>query len=105
VLRMFDPDLARRVAHHFDLATTFSSAALVASRFAAPATNSTRLCNLEFQDLQLDVHSLNISSREEAAKVYEQNRGRVLAAVDSEGRLRFDVDHDSLVPGSIIVLK
>jgi hypothetical protein len=40
VLRMFDPDLARRVAHHFNLATTFSSASLVASRFAAPATGS-----------------------------------------------------------------
>lgn len=36
VLRMFDPDLARRVARHFNLGTTFSSAALVASRFAAP---------------------------------------------------------------------
>jgi Trk K+ transport system NAD-binding subunit len=104
VLRMFDPDLARRVAHHFNLGTTFSSAALVAARFAAPATRSTRLCNLVFEKLNLEFHQIDLPAGESAADVAEKHNGRLIAVVDLEGRLNFDVN-ESLSHSSIIVVK
>ncbi len=91
VLRMFDPDLARRVAHHFKLSTTFSSAALVAARFAAHATGSTRLFNLQFHDHSFDVHQVSVAAGEEIADVCKRHGGKPVAAVDAQGRLRFDV--------------
>jgi Trk K+ transport system NAD-binding subunit len=93
VLRMFDPDLARRVARHFKLGTTFSSASLVAARFAAPAIGSTRLCNLQFENLSLDFHQVHVSTDDEIAKLRAKHAGRLVAAVDSEGRLRFDLEN------------
>ena len=106
VLRMFDPDLARRVAHHFNLGTTFSSAALVAARFAAPATRSTRLCNLQFEKLNLEFHQIDLPAGEIASKLAEKHNGRLVALIDSEGRLNFHVDHsESFSPTSIIVVK
>jgi hypothetical protein len=38
----------RRVARHFNLGTIFKSRRSRSSRFAAPATGSTRLCQLYF---------------------------------------------------------
>lgn len=105
VLRMFDPDLARRVAHHFKLGTTFSSAALVAARFAAHATGSTRLFNLQFHNLSLDVHQVNVSTREEIADVCERHNGKLVAAVDANGFLRFDVETcEPFQPNSILII-
>jgi len=92
VLRMFDPDLARRVAHHFKLDATFSSAALVAARFAAHATGSTRLFNLQFHDHSFDVHQVSVTAGEEIAGVCKRHDGEQVAAVDAQGRLRFDVE-------------
>lgn len=106
VLRMFDPDLARRVAFHFNLGTTFSSADLVASRFAGPATGSTRLCNLQFQDLSLDFHQVDLSAGEEPTKLAERHGGRLVAMVDSEGHLFFNAgDSEPFKAKSIIVVK
>ena len=104
VLRMFDPDLARRVAHHFNLSTTFSSAALVAARFAAPATRSTHLCNLQFEKLNLEFHQIDLPAGQTAAGLAEKHNGQLIALVDSEGRLTFDAN-ESFKPSSIIVVK
>lgn len=106
VLRMFDPDLARRVAYHFNLGTTFSSAMLAASRFAAPATGSTRLCNLQFQELGLEFHQVNLSAGEAATEVAARHGGRFVAAVDSKGRLQFNPENsDSFAATSIILVR
>jgi len=105
VLRMFDPDLARRVAHHFKLGTTFSSAAIVAARFAAHATGSTRLFNLQFHDLSLDFHQVSVSQDEEFASLSKRHDGKLLAAVDASGRLHFDVQSsEQMKPDSILIV-
>jgi Trk K+ transport system NAD-binding subunit len=106
VLRMFDPDLARRVASHFKLDTTFSSAALVAPFFAAQATGSSRLFSLDFNELSIDFHHLKNSDGEDVARIVERYHGRLVAVIDDAGRLRFDVeDSDSFKPDSIVVME
>jgi hypothetical protein len=102
---MFDPDLARRVAHYFKLNTTFSSASLVASHFAAHATGSTRLFNLQFDGLSLDIHQVNVPAGEELADVCKRHDGKLVAAVDAAGYLRFDVAScEPFQPHSILIL-
>jgi len=92
VLRMFDPDLARRISRHFKLGTTFSSAALVAPRFASPAIGSTRLFTLQFQHLDLDFHEVKVSAAEDVSRLLPKHDRQLVAAVDSEGRLYFDTE-------------
>jgi len=104
VLRMFDPDLARRVARHFNLGTTFSSASLVAARFASQATDSTSLCNLHFHHLSLDFHQVNVAPGEDVMKIAKQKGGRLVGVLDSEGHLRFATDDDEGYPTSSIIL-
>jgi hypothetical protein len=105
VLRMFDPDLARRVAHHFKLGPPFSSAALVAARFAAHATGSTRLFTLQFHDLSLDFHQVSVSQDEELASLSKRHNGKLVAAVDASGRLHFDPQSsEQMKPDSILIV-
>ncbi len=105
VLRMFDPDLARRVVQHFRLDTTFSSAALVAPFFAAQATGATRLCSLQFHDRSLDFHQVKISRDEDLASIVKRYHGGLVAVVDAASHLRFEVEgSDTFKPESIVII-
>jgi Trk K+ transport system NAD-binding subunit len=61
VLRMFDYDMAQKVARGFDLSTAFSTSALAAPAFAAAATHSDISHALRVGDQLLNVSEITIA--------------------------------------------
>lgn len=105
VLRLFDPDLSRRVATHFHLEATFSSAALGAVRFAAAATGSTRLAVVRFDDRDYEIHRVAATKGEAVAACRQRVGGAAIAVVDARGRLRFrPADASLLSEGESLVV-
>jgi Trk K+ transport system NAD-binding subunit len=104
VLRLFDPDLSRRVAKSFHLETTFSSAALVAFRFAAFATDPTKLARLRFHGADFEVRQ-TAASGETVGFCCRRSGGRAIAVVDRRGELRFAPRDDERVgEGETLIL-
>jgi Trk K+ transport system NAD-binding subunit len=104
VLRLFDPDLSRRVVTHFALDATFSSAALGAARFAAAATGSTEVATVRFAGRDYEIHRVPASEGETAGACRRRAGGTPVAFVDARGRLRFDVpDDEPLSPSDALV--
>ena len=104
VLRLFDPDLSRRVAAHFDLDATLSSAALGAARFAAAATGSTRMAVVRFREVDVELHELEPRAGETVRAIGARAGRTPFAIVDDRGALRFDVvDDETPAPGERVV--
>lgn len=97
VLRMFDPDLSRRVASAFDIQATFSGAALGAGRFTAFAVDGTRLCNLEFGGQPYALHQVVDGAGETLAACATRLGGTPLAVLASAGPVHFDRPLDTRV--------
>jgi Trk K+ transport system NAD-binding subunit len=105
VLRLFDPDLTRRVASHFGLETAFSSTALGAVRFAAAATGSTRLAVLRFRDRDHELHQVPASAGETVGAGRKRAGGTLVAVVGARGALRFGArDDERLGEGESLVV-
>jgi Trk K+ transport system NAD-binding subunit len=94
VLRLFDPDLARRVATHFGLETAFSSAQIGAARFAAAATGSTRLARLHFDGHEVELHLVPAGAGETVGACRRRSGGDAVAVVDREGAIRLGPNDD-----------
>lgn len=105
VLRLFDPDLSRRVTTHFGLETTFSSASLAAPRFASSTTNPSRLLNLRFHNLDFEVRQVRVSSAETVETYCQRSGVQAIAIADEKGDLHFDVRGDRRVAiGDTLIL-
>jgi voltage-gated potassium channel Kch len=85
VLRMFDPDLSRRVAASFGIQSTFSGATLGAGRFTAFAVDGTRVASLQFAGEPYALHQVAGVSGETAAACARRLGGEPLAILDASG--------------------
>lgn len=105
VLRLFNPEMSRRVSSHFGLDATFSSADIAATRFAAAATGSTRLAVLRFREQEVELHRVPGEHGETVGACRLRSGRTLVAVVDSDGRLRFGAeDGDVLAPDDSIVV-
>lgn len=98
VLRMFDPDLSRRVTSHFDLGTTLSSANLVANYFATHASDANRLFRVQYHDLTIEVRRINLSEGETVEACRRRHGGNLIAIGDVRGQVRLvnqDADNET----------
>ncbi|GAC1401475.1 MAG: hypothetical protein NVSMB56_16570 [Pyrinomonadaceae bacterium] len=102
VLRLFDPDLSRRVAHHFKLATTFSSARLVAPGFIAESKISTLLHVGKFNKLKFEIHQVTVHDGETIDQCRRRHTGEIVAVVNTrdKGSIRFSVEHEEPLSAS-----
>ncbi len=96
VLRLFDPELAHRLAARFGRVQAFSTAALGAARFASAAAGERRLVGLSFAgrawSLRLDSPGI-------------RGPGHPLAAVSSAGRLDLSTGAALASTGSCLYLE
>jgi hypothetical protein len=96
VLRLFDPELAGRLAARFGRVQAFSTASLVAARFASAAVGEHRLVGLRFAgrawSLRLDPAGV-------------RGPGHPLAAVSAEGRLDLTPEAASAAAGSCLYVE
>jgi Trk K+ transport system NAD-binding subunit len=90
VLRMFDPDLSRRVATSFGIEATFSGATLGAGRFAAFAVDDMRLCSLHFAGAPYALHQVQGATGQTLRACGDRLGGSPLAVVDAAGKVTFD---------------
>ena len=96
VLRMFDPDLSRRVAASFDIQSTFSGATLGAGRFTAFAVDGTRVASLRFQKARYSLHEIP-GTGETVATCCRGLGGTALALVDASGSVVFSFADERVV--------
>jgi Trk K+ transport system NAD-binding subunit len=104
VLRLFDPDLSRRVARIFGFRKTFSSASLSATAFASIATGSTLVERLEFHGSKVEIHEVRISNRVQLSEAPAPSGARPIAVASAQGDLRFDLrPDDRLETGEVLL--
>jgi Trk K+ transport system NAD-binding subunit len=97
VLRMFDPDLSRRVATSFGIEATFSGAALGAGRFAAFAADDIRLCSLHFAGAPYALHQVQGAAGQTLRACGDRLAGRPVAVLDAAGKVTFDCALETMV--------
>jgi voltage-gated potassium channel Kch len=96
VLRLFDPDLSRRVQALFGMDATLSSAALAAGRFAALGENRHRLVELTVGDRRCELHAVPATAVSTVGGL-AAGLGDALGVADARGRLRLGVAPDEPV--------
>ena len=89
VLRMFDPDLSRRVVASFGIQDTFSGATLGAGRFTAFAVDGTRVASLVFAGEAYALHQVTGAAGEAASACAARIGGTALAVIEAGGDVRF----------------
>jgi Trk K+ transport system NAD-binding subunit len=89
VLRLFDAELARRVAATFGLTQSMSAGALAAGRFTALGANADRLACLRFAGAPYEVRQARPRAGE-AVGAAAGPGGRVAAVVRADGTLELD---------------
>lgn len=105
VLRMFDPDFSRRVASHFHIDATFSSASLAAARFVGAATGSSRIASLQFGGDTYELRRIEIECEEAVGAVRKRTGGIVAALARAGEPLRLSVgDDERLAPADALYL-
>jgi len=86
VLRLFDPELARRVADVFQFRRTFSGAALAAPQIAAAGARDAALGTLRFYELRVTLRRTSALEGESVGSAGRRAGGLPVAAI-SRGRL------------------
>lgn len=105
VLRLFDPELCRRVAATFGISATFSGASLGAGMFAAFAVGGTRLASLHFAGVPYALHLATARAGTTVAESGAGLRAFALAVVDAAGRPRLrPSDDERLSAGEGVLL-
>jgi voltage-gated potassium channel Kch len=88
VLRLYDPDLCRRVSRTFGIDATFSGATLGAGLFAAFDAGATRLASLRFAGVGYELHRVGGPAGTSIESAAGAIGGHAAALVDARGRLR-----------------
>jgi Trk K+ transport system NAD-binding subunit len=98
VLRMFDPDLSRRVAASFGIQGTFSGATLGAGRFSGFAVDEgTRVASLSFAGEHYALHQALGSPGRTVADCAQRLGGVAIALLDAEGAVHLEWSEERLL--------
>jgi Trk K+ transport system NAD-binding subunit len=88
VLRLFDPDLCRRVASTFGIETVFSGTSLGAGLFTAFGDHGTRLASLHFGGQAYALHRLEATVHTSVGALRQLLPGSLVVAWDVGGQLQ-----------------